>query len=334
MAEWLEYSLGIGDNVRKLSDVPVEVMLDELSRQLSKVQPGGKLWFYFAGHVIADPATQGRVLLGGDANSRNPRTIGQRGLPVNEIKRLASQRNVELVLILNACYTGGGRGSGRLITEGSRAFVTVGQLELEPYVVEWVATDTGEVASPFEAAKHGTFTYFVVGALRGWADGELDGARDGKVSGEEARAYVKRMVGRAEARQQPKLVVGGRMKDRFSSLFEVPGANATGPTADLVERVARGERAADGSFVVVEQKLGGGVSRADAEDIARKTAAAQATQRSLEEQRRQEAARLQAQAEEARRVQEESERKLRALEAEAQRAQADAASRHSPVHLA
>ena len=68
MAEWLEYSLGIGDNVRKLSDVPVEVMLDELSRQLSKVQPGGKLWFYFAGHGIADPATQGRVLLGSDAN--------------------------------------------------------------------------------------------------------------------------------------------------------------------------------------------------------------------------------------------------------------------------
>lgn len=42
--------------------------------------------------------------------------------------------------------------------------------------------------------RHGAFTFFAVGAMRGWADGELDGRRDGVVAGEEARMYVQRAL--------------------------------------------------------------------------------------------------------------------------------------------
>lgn len=39
---------------------------------------------------------------------------------------------------------------------------------------------------------HGAFTYLSLGALRGWADGALDGAPDGVVTAGEAARYVER----------------------------------------------------------------------------------------------------------------------------------------------
>jgi hypothetical protein len=57
--------------------------------------------------------------------------------------------------------------------------------------------------------RHGAFTYLVAGALRGWADGELDGARDGAVTAEEAAQFVQqglRRVGRLDQRPSAEVV--------------------------------------------------------------------------------------------------------------------------------
>ena len=95
------------------------------------------------------------------------------------------------MLVVDACYAGVGR-SGEALLEGSRFAVPASRPDLD--AAEWAAAGADELAGPLEAVEHGAFTYFAVGALRGWADGELGGGRDGAVTGAEAQAYVSRML--------------------------------------------------------------------------------------------------------------------------------------------
>ena len=64
-----------------------------------------------------------------------------------------------------------------------RKGMCVGEVRLEPGV---------EAAGSLESLEHGFFTWLVVGALRGWADGEVDGRRDGAVNAVEAGLFVER----------------------------------------------------------------------------------------------------------------------------------------------
>lgn len=69
---------------------------------------------------------------------------------------------------------------------------------------QWTAAGPNQLSAPLDGQNHGAFTYFVLGALRGWADGELDGQRDGKVTAAEAQAFVAHALRRFElAHQQP-----------------------------------------------------------------------------------------------------------------------------------
>jgi len=61
-------------------------------------------------------------------------------------------------------------------------------------VAVWSAAAPSELSGAVDEAGHGAFTYFVLGALRGWADGELTGQRDGRIDLDEAQAFVRRAM--------------------------------------------------------------------------------------------------------------------------------------------
>ncbi|MBT3223578.1 MAG: hypothetical protein HN348_31290, partial [Proteobacteria bacterium] len=72
----------------------------------------------------------------------------------------------------------------------------------------WYAAAGDQLAGPLDEVGHGAFTYLAIGALRGWADGEVDGQRDGQVTAEEAQLYVGRAMRTLQiVGQQPEMMV-------------------------------------------------------------------------------------------------------------------------------
>lgn len=148
----------------------------------------GTVWIYFAGHGAADTATGERLLLGDDVR-QDSSAFAARGVAVKDLKELAGEGGGAVNLIVDACYAGVGRDGGELLA-GKRFLVPAYTKERSPRILEWNAAGANELSGPIDAVEHGAFTYFAIGAMRGWADGHIDGTRDGRVTAEEAKVYV------------------------------------------------------------------------------------------------------------------------------------------------
>jgi len=181
----LLYTRGIPpQNLHLLQGASREQVVNHLEQAVGQVGPGGRLWFYFAGHGAASTQDGQRMLLGDDVRP-DPSVFDSRGLRLDEIT--SALRDVESLLILDTCYAGASRGGGPIL-DGTRFVVPASALEPTGRVAVWSAAAPSELSSALDEVGHGAFTYFAVGALRGWADGELSGQRDGRVDLDAARA--------------------------------------------------------------------------------------------------------------------------------------------------
>ena len=206
--DWLVYSRGVRPEAVQLvdHDVTRENMLAAVDAAVKSVGEGGRLWVYFAGHGAADPSTGERLWLGDDV-SPTPSSFTARGLPVARVHEAAATAGVDAILLSDACYSGRGRG-GEDLAAGARFVVPLAALPSPTRgIVEWDATSTTEIAGPLRGADHGAFTWFLVGALRGWADGETDGTRDGNVSLDEASLYVARALHTVQVTSQRPVLI-------------------------------------------------------------------------------------------------------------------------------
>jgi hypothetical protein len=202
---FLLYTRGIPqERIQSLSAGGKEHLAAAVERAGQEVGPGGTVWVYFAGHGAANPRDGERMLLGDDVRS-DAIGFASRGIGVAEIERLASAKGGAPMLVLDTCYSGVGRAGGALIA-GAR--FAVPQYTAKTTGMQWNAASADQVSAPLEPAQHGAFTYFAVGALRGWADGELDGVRDGQVTGREAQAYVRRALRATQKNDQQPVWAG------------------------------------------------------------------------------------------------------------------------------
>ena len=250
------------DRIRRVSDPDAnrEQILDAVRTMAGLVGSGGQLWVYYAGHGAADPATGERLLLGDDVKT-DPTAWRARAVSVQELGDAASTASV--LLVLDACFNGRGR-DGAELSPGSRYAVPSWTAEVGPQVTVWAATSPNELAGPLRTAGHGAFTYFALGALRGWADGEGGSPRDGVVTLAEANAYVVRALRAAqqvgqtpEVRGDDGLVLVQRATEAGPDLNVVSGA-ATTPVAspfailDVPERVVTFRSDPPGAQVLVD----------------------------------------------------------------------------------
>jgi hypothetical protein len=190
MNDLLVHTRGVPqEHVVRLDGASLDQMKAGLDRALASKGPGGTLWVYFAGHGAADPATGALLLVGDDAKA-DASVFAARGWAVESL--IASLPDGSVV-VLDTCWAGAAR-TGDPLVPGSRFAVPTTALRARPQVTVWTAASPAEVASAYDPAEHGAFTYFVIGALRGWADGELSGSRDGQVDLDEARAWVGRAM--------------------------------------------------------------------------------------------------------------------------------------------
>lgn len=237
----------------------------EVARETS-----GRVFVYFAGHGAASTVSGERLLLGFDTLA-SASSFDSRAVSVSRL--LASGPNV--VLIADACYGAAGR-TGETKAEG-RWMVPVKAAERE-----WVAAGPNEVAGPLDSAAHGAFTYLMVGALRGWADGEQDDKPDGQVTGEEAQLYVQRGLRELQlVSQTPSL------SSELAGLVFTRGAKERGPelgaTRDFdrdfaeLDRRRREREAAEQAEREAEARL----AEKEAEEARRKKARLEAAESSF-----------------------------------------------------
>lgn len=248
-AELMTYTRGIPlERVVTLEGASKEQIEEAVTKAGRQTGASGTVWVYFAGHGAADPSTSERLLLGNDTPLDGD-LFASRGVALTRIQELAGAAGAQVCLIVDACYTGAGRSGGQLV-EGMRSFVPAAAVRTMPLATVWTAASHDEMAGPFEEVRHGIFTYFAVGALRGWADGELDGQRDGAVTLEEAQFYVTRSLNAVQERSQRPSLAGrsfaatsGQTLEQGPDLLAWVGQRSAGVSAggpqDLVGTLER-----------------------------------------------------------------------------------------------
>ncbi len=210
---------------RDASAAKIRLAVEALGRE---VHEGGLAWVYFAGHGAASLHGGERMLLG-DEVSQDPETFDTGGVSLTELADLARAGGGKVVIIVDACYTGVGR-DGTALLVGQRTLVPAAAVGGgSASMAIWTAAGGGETAGPLDAASHGAFTYLVLGALRGWADGAIDGARDGSVSLDEGQVYVSRALRQLRITSQTPEVTGARDLLLSNEVREAPPALAGVP---------------------------------------------------------------------------------------------------------
>jgi len=215
------YTLGIPPSrVQFLEGPTLAQMVNALQQAGEETTSKGTVYVYFAGHG-ASSSDGDRMLLGADV-PYDVALFDSAGLTLDRIQKLAGRSSASVVVLADACYAGVGR-TGDAIVEGARHVVPAYALEARSKSVIWTAAGPAEVAGPLDAVEHGAFSYFAIGALRGWADGEVSGEPDGEVTTEEASLFISRALKEVGIRSQhPSLVGDTQVLSKGSKLEAAP----------------------------------------------------------------------------------------------------------------
>jgi len=160
----------------------INAAIKKRSRYISKK---GTLWIYFAGHGYTD-RDGNRYLLPIDATRSEPK---ENAIELNDLMARASKRGNRVVLIVDAGFGDAGR-DGLPVLDLKKTYMPYEVAYNNPKQIFWMADTKGRSNPSFVAAQHGLFTYLFLGAMQGWADGELNNEKDGVITLGEAQGYV------------------------------------------------------------------------------------------------------------------------------------------------
>lgn len=189
---WLRKEQGIPlDKVLLLKngDATREGILDALAAARAKAPPGGTLWVVFVGHGAPSKDGSDGLLLGADVQQTS-KSLEARGVKQQELLRaLQGGPQARTVLVLDACFSGLDR-SGLPLAPGLQPLLPSKPGALDDKTLLLTAAREDQVAGPLPGAPRPAFSYLLLGALRGWADADLDG----RVTAQEAVAYPRQVL--------------------------------------------------------------------------------------------------------------------------------------------
>ena len=163
--------------VRLLKDTRArkEVIEREIAEVRASMPSGGRLWFVFIGHGMADANKQGHLLMHGALKESGVLTIPGASLPQRELlAALESRSDVQPIVVLDACYSGAGRGGQKLVPDMG-AVMDVAPSQPKSALI-FTASSGAETAGWLKDRRLPAFSYMFLGALRGWADADRDGS--------------------------------------------------------------------------------------------------------------------------------------------------------------
>ncbi len=207
------------------NDATLEDIQWALAQAADQVGESGTLWFVFIGHGAPARDRKDGLLVGFDAQQK-ARSVEMRSLRRSDLLAdLEQTRASRIRIFLDACFSGK-TGNGEQLVAGLQPLVVTAAADsVDPRTTLFTAARNDEVAGPLPGASRPAFSYLALGGLRGWADGDGNGA----VTAAELQGYVDRTL-RALARDRrqrttllgPKeaLVAGGVPEEgpRLSSL--------------------------------------------------------------------------------------------------------------------
>ncbi|MFH1297513.1 MAG: caspase family protein [Bacteroidota bacterium] len=163
--EYVINTLGFPEeNVYLLEDATAGAMgqkIDMITKLVTKIGSDAEVIFYYAGHGLPDESTRVPYLIPVDVTAGNlPRAIKLSSV-YNKFGETGAKR---ITIILDACFSGGGRESGLLAARG----VKIKPVEEFPSgnMIVFCATTGEQSALPHRKEKHGMFTYFLLKKLQ------------------------------------------------------------------------------------------------------------------------------------------------------------------------
>ena len=169
--EYLTKTMGVPEKQTfMLTDATRAQMNRELERvtELAKLTPNSELIFYYAGHGLPDIETRQGYLIPVDVTASNLKdAISLKDL----YSKLASSKATKVLVFLDACFSGGGRGENGLLAARTVKVKPKGDI-VEGNIVAFTATSGEEVSLPLTKEYHGLFTYHVLRKLKD-TQGEL-----------------------------------------------------------------------------------------------------------------------------------------------------------------
>ena len=159
---------------------------------IAKAKPEDVFMFYYAGHGTLDEANNDEYYLVPTDITKlygDPAQLHARGISATDIRGFLTQiKSQKQIVLMDACHSGGAVKSlsTRAVASDEKAMV---QLARSSGVVMIASSGTKQLATEFEALKHGVFTYALLEALDGKADNG-----DRKITVNELKVYMEERV--------------------------------------------------------------------------------------------------------------------------------------------
>jgi formylglycine-generating enzyme required for sulfatase activity len=187
--DWYQYfiktrQVPIG-SVKLLRDSEASLeMIEEAAEDMARrVRAGGTLWVVFIGHGAPQASGEDGVLIGMDAQ-QTAKSLYSRSIPQRRLAALVEGgAQSHTVFILDACFSGK-VGADQMFADGLQPMVLV---KTPSSVTVLSAGASNEFAGPLPGIARPAFSYLLLGAMRGWADADADGA----VTADEAMDYAR-----------------------------------------------------------------------------------------------------------------------------------------------
>ena len=166
--------------------------------------------FYYAGHGFPDEESQNAYLLPVDADG----TIPEVCYGVNQLyAELGSMNARQIVVFMDACFSGSKRGDGMLQSARGIA-IKAKPSELQGNMVVFSAATGEQTAYPYRSKEHGLFTYYLLSKLQMDNGGMTLGA---------LADYVKKEVSKTsivenKKVQTPTVTYSSSIKDKWKEL--------------------------------------------------------------------------------------------------------------------
>ncbi|MDP2317586.1 MAG: caspase family protein [Pseudomonadota bacterium] len=190
MRAWLQSTRGLdASRIQAVDNATAATARTAVEKAAKDVKRGATLWIYWSGH--GDVVEGKRMLLGADADPTA--APGANAIGLDELVEIAEKSKAKQVLIVLDVGFGGIGREGEALFPPPEEFGPI-PVNGQSKVSIWSGTTTSEPAYRYPAAERSMFSYFVVGALRGWADGQIGAPADGTVSLQEAQGYVARVI--------------------------------------------------------------------------------------------------------------------------------------------
>ncbi len=162
--EYARKTLGVPDQQIRFETDAVAGKIENSIKwvtELFKAKDNPELIFYYAGHGYPHESTKIPFLVPVNVGATNL----DEALPLNRLYRMLNETGAKkIIVILDACFSGGGRKSGLL---SARGMVTKPVMETPPGNLVVLSAATGEQSAlPLEKEKHGLYTYFLLNKLK------------------------------------------------------------------------------------------------------------------------------------------------------------------------